>query len=142
MARLAREGLLGSLAKVNLLVCKPCLAGKAKRKPFGKAVRATNPLELVHLDICGPMNVRARHGGNYFSTFIDDYSRYGYVYLISHKSEALDCLRRLVVEVENQRDRSIMVLRTNHGCEYLSEQFKGLSEEKGIIRQLTIPGTP
>uniref|UniRef100_A0A2N9HQ47 Integrase catalytic domain-containing protein n=1 Tax=Fagus sylvatica TaxID=28930 RepID=A0A2N9HQ47_FAGSY len=56
MARLAREGLLGPLAKVDLPICEPCLAGKACRKPFGKAVRATQPLELIHSDICGPMN--------------------------------------------------------------------------------------
>ncbi|GAV60933.1 gag_pre-integrs domain-containing protein, partial [Cephalotus follicularis] len=57
MTRLAREGLLGPLAKVNLPICEPCLAGKACRKPFGKAIRDTHPLELVHSDICGPMNV-------------------------------------------------------------------------------------
>ena len=142
MTRSAREGLLGPLAKVNLPVCEPCMAGKAIRKPFGKAVRATSPLELVHSDICGPMNVRARHGGTYFITFIDDYSRYGYVYLISHKSEALDCFIRFIKEVENQIERTLKVLRTDRGREYLSEQFKGLCEDKGIQRQLTIPGTP
>ncbi|GAV81213.1 gag_pre-integrs domain-containing protein, partial [Cephalotus follicularis] len=57
MTQLARECLLGPLAKVNLPICEPCLAGKACRKPFGKAIRATHPLELVHSDICGPMNV-------------------------------------------------------------------------------------
>ncbi|KAK2985539.1 hypothetical protein RJ640_000770, partial [Escallonia rubra] len=55
MTRLAREDLLGPLAKVNLQTCEACLAGKTCRKPFGKAVRATQPLELVHSDICGPM---------------------------------------------------------------------------------------
>ncbi|KAL0461127.1 UNVERIFIED_CONTAM: hypothetical protein Slati_0000300 [Sesamum latifolium] len=104
MTRLAREGLLGSLAKVNLPTCEPCMAGKACRKPFGKAKRATHPLELVHSDICGPMNVRARHGAFYFLTFIDDYSRYGSVYLLSHRSEALDCFKRFLAEVENQRE--------------------------------------
>jgi hypothetical protein len=52
MARLAREGLLGPLAKVDLPICEPCLVGKACRKPFGKAVRATQPLELIHSDCC------------------------------------------------------------------------------------------
>jgi hypothetical protein len=51
MARLAREGLLGPLAKVDLPICEPCLAGKACRKPFSKAVRATQPLELIHSNI-------------------------------------------------------------------------------------------
>ncbi|KAL0378716.1 UNVERIFIED_CONTAM: hypothetical protein Sradi_3177100 [Sesamum radiatum] len=106
MTRLAREGLLGSLARVNLPTCESCMAGKACRKPFGKAKRATHPLELVHSDICGPMNVRARHGAFYFLTFIDDYSHYGSVYLLSHRPEALDCFKRFLTEVENQREKA------------------------------------
>uniref|UniRef100_A0A2N9IVG1 CCHC-type domain-containing protein n=1 Tax=Fagus sylvatica TaxID=28930 RepID=A0A2N9IVG1_FAGSY len=98
MARLAREGLLGPLAKVDLPICEPCLAGKACRKPFGKAMRATQPLELIHSDICGPMNVKAHHGASYFLTFIDDYTRYGYVQLIAHRYEALDCFKHFVAE--------------------------------------------
>ena len=86
MARLARKkGLLGLLTKVDLPMCESCLAGKAYCKPFGKATRATHVLELVHSDICGPMNVKARHGTFYFLTFIDYYTRFGYVYLISHR---------------------------------------------------------
>uniref|UniRef100_A0A2N9ERH0 Retroviral polymerase SH3-like domain-containing protein n=1 Tax=Fagus sylvatica TaxID=28930 RepID=A0A2N9ERH0_FAGSY len=74
------------------------------RKPFGKAMRATQPLELIHSNICEPMNVKARHGASYFLTFIDDYTRYGYVQLIAHRYEALDCFKRFVAEVENQHD--------------------------------------
>jgi transposase InsO family protein len=88
------------------------------------------------------MNVRARHGGSYFITFIYDFTRYGHVYLISHKSEALDCFRCYVSLVENQLDKSIKVFRTDRGCEYLSEQFKELCDEKGILRQLTMPQMP
>ena len=142
LARLAREGLLGSITNVSLPMCEPCLAGKAYRKPFGKAPRATHPLELVHSDICGPINVKARHGASYFLTFIDDYSCFSYVYLISHRFEALDCFKRFMVEVENLKERNLKVFRINRGREYLSKQFQELCEEKGICRQLTIPGTP
>jgi len=100
MNRLAKEGLLDRLTKVKLPRCKSCLAGKATAKPFGKASRATTPSELIHYDICGPMSVKARHWTNYFLTFIDDYSRYGYVYLLSHHCETLDVFKRFVVEVE------------------------------------------
>uniref|UniRef100_A0A2N9ER04 Integrase catalytic domain-containing protein n=1 Tax=Fagus sylvatica TaxID=28930 RepID=A0A2N9ER04_FAGSY len=105
--------------------------GKACRKPFGKAVRATQSLELIHSDICGPMNVKARHGASYFLTFIDDYTRYGYVQLIAHRYEALDCFKRFVAEVENQHEKSLKALRTDRGRDYLSDQFKDLCEEKG-----------
>ena len=84
MTRLAREGLMGNLTKVTLSTCEHCLVGKLKRKPFGKATRASFPLQLIHSDICGPMNVRAKYRGFYFITFIDDYTRYIHVYLISH----------------------------------------------------------
>ena len=78
----------------------------------------------------------------YFITFINDYTRYDHVYLISHKSEALDCFRRYMRLVENQLDKSIKAFRTDCGREYLSEQFKELCDEKGIERQLTIAYTP
>ena len=74
MSRLAREGLLGLLTKVDLQLCEPCLAGKACRKPFRTTKRVAHPIELVHSDICGPINKKARHGASYFLTLIDDYS--------------------------------------------------------------------
>ena len=74
MEGLAREGLFGSLTKINLPICEPCLAGKATRKPFGKGKRIDYPLQLIHSDIYGPMNVRARHGASYFIAFIDDFT--------------------------------------------------------------------
>ena len=141
MAKLAREGLLDPLAKVDLPICEPCLARKACRKPFGKAVKATQLVELIHSNICGPMNVKACHGASYFLTFIDDYMRYGYILLIAHRYEALDCFKRFVAEVENRHEKSLKALRTNRGREYLSNQFKDLCEEKGIRRQLTISNT-
>ena len=87
------------------------------------------------------MNVRARHGASYFIIFIDSYSCFGYVYLISHKLEALDCFRCFVHEVENQMEKTLKILRTDKGREYLSDLFKSLCEEKCIVPHLTIPGT-
>jgi len=139
--RLTRAGLLGSLTKEKLPVCEHCLVGKAIRLPFGKAKRASSPLQFIHLDIYSLMNVRARREGNYFITFIDDFTRFGHVYLISHKSEALDCFIRYTNLVENKLSTKIKPLRTDRGREYLSKQFKNFCDKKGIARQLTIPYT-
>ena len=84
MHRLVREDILGALTKVELPICENFLAGKINRKSFNKRIRAEKPLQLIHSDICGPMNVSAKHGTLYFITFIDDYSCFGHVYLISH----------------------------------------------------------
>ena len=86
--------------------------------------------------------MRARHGAEYFITFIDDFTRFGHVYLISHKSDALDCFKRYTNLVENQLNVKIKTLRTDRGREYLSDQFKIFCDEKGIAQQLTIPYTP
>ena len=61
--------------------------GKMTKMPFsGTMERATDLLEIIHTEVCGPMNVEARGGYRYFLTFIDDLSRYGYIYLMKHKN--------------------------------------------------------
>jgi len=140
--RLAKNGILDRLTRVKWPRCESCLAGKATIKPFGKASKVFSPLELIHSDICKPTNVKARHGAIYFITLIDDYSRYGYVYLLFHRYETLDVFKRFVAEAETQLKRRVKILRTDQGREYLSDMFKEFCEEKRIQRQLTIPRTP
>ena len=142
MNRLAKEGLLTNISKVEKSTCEHCLIGKTCRKPFGTSKRSESPLQLIHSDICGPLNVKARHGASYFITFIDDFTRFGHIFLISHKHEAISCFKSYMSLVENQLDRKIKVLRTDRGGEYLSTQFKELCDEKGIVHQLTMPYTP
>ena len=113
MYKLVRKGMLGPLTKIELPICESCLARKTTRKPFSKGIRAEKPLQLIHSDNCGLMNVNAKHGASYFITFIDDYSRFGHVYLISHKSKALDCFRLFFNMAENQLDNNVKAVRTN-----------------------------
>ncbi|KAL4332985.1 hypothetical protein GQ457_07G006920 [Hibiscus cannabinus] len=68
----------------------------------GKGERASDLLGLIHSDVCGPMNTQARGGCQYFITFTDDFSRYGYIYLMRHKSEALEKFKEFKNEVQNQ----------------------------------------
>ena len=89
--------------------------------PFSeKGERAKELLELIHSDVCGPMTTPAREGFSYFITFIDDYSRYGYVYLMKYKSEAFEKFKEFRQEVEKQLRRSIKTLWSDRGGEYLN----------------------
>ena len=65
----------------------------AKRPSLAKGERSKEPLRLVHSDVCVPLSVQARGGYEYFVTFIDDYSRYDYVYLMLKKSETFGKFR-------------------------------------------------
>ena len=72
------------------------------KTPFtGFPERAFDLLELIHTDMCGPMSSTARGGFQYFITFTDDLSRYGYVYLMKHKSETFEKFKEFQSKVEN-----------------------------------------
>ena len=69
--------------------------------------------------------------------FIDNYSRYGYVYLLHHKSEIFEKFKEFRAEVEKQLGKPIKALRFDRGEEYLSDEFIGYLLENGILSHLT-----
>ena len=86
--RLENDSLLRELIVRTIPIFESCRKGKMIKRPFSaKGQRATQPLELVHSDVCGPLRVQARGGYEYYVTFIDDYSKYAFTYLIARKSE-------------------------------------------------------
>ncbi|KAK0584275.1 hypothetical protein LWI29_010398 [Acer saccharum] len=113
-----------------------------KRSFTTKGTRATKCLGLIHTDVCGPMNIQARGGYEYFITFKDDYPRFGYVYLMRHKSDAFDMFKAFKVEVENQLEKHIKILRSDRGGEYLFGEFQIYLIDNGIISQFSALGTP
>ena len=107
-----------------------------------KGYRAKEVLNLVHTDLYGPISTSARGGYEYFITFIDDYSRYGYIYLTRQKSEAFEKFKEFKAKVENHRGRSIKSLQFDRGGEYLLGEFRQFLIDHGITSQLAAPGQP
>ena len=143
MTKLHLDGLLTSFDFGSYEICEAYLLGKMTNTPFtGFPERASNLLELIHTDVCGPMSSIARGGFQYFITFTDDLSRYGYVYLMKHKSETFEKFKEFQSEVENQCGKKIKALRSDRGGEYLSHEFSNHLKSCGIVPQLTPPGTP
>jgi transposase InsO family protein len=143
MKKLHSDGLLETLDFESFGTCEPCLMGKMTKTPFsGTMERASDLLEIIHTDVCGPMSVSARGGYRYFITFTDDLSRYGYIYLIKHKSETFEKFKEFQSEVENHRNKKIKFLRSDRGGEYLSYEFGMHLKKYGIVPQLTPAGTP
>ncbi|KAL5545756.1 hypothetical protein UlMin_005443 [Ulmus minor] len=140
--RLVSDGILKTLDFSDFDICVECIKGKqTKTKKLG-ANRATDVLELIHTNICGPYPTASWNGQQYFITFIDDYSRYGYLFLIHEKSQSLDL----------QLNKRIKSVRSDRGGEYYGrydgsgEQrpgpFAKYLEECGIVPQYTMPGSP
>nr|GEU67251.1 hypothetical protein [Tanacetum cinerariifolium] len=91
--KLQQEGLLKSTDDESFDQCVSCLSVKMTRKSFPhRPERATGLFGIIHTDVCGPLRHVSRQGASYFITFTDDYSRYGYVYLLKHKHEGYEAL--------------------------------------------------
>ena len=113
------------------------------KQPFNKLnERADELLGIIHTNVCGPFSHEARGGYRYFITFTDDFSWYGDVYLMRHKSESFEKFKEFHNEVQNQLDRKIKLLRSDHGDEYLSKEFEDHLMECRIVSQLTPLYTP
>ena len=143
LTQLVKDGLIENLTIEPYPTCESCIRGKMTKAPFtGVGHRATDLLELVHSDVCGPMSQTAHSGFLYFVTFTDDVSRYGYVYLMKHKSETFEKFKEFRNEVEKQTGQYIKCLRSDRGGEYMSGEFTDYLKENGILAQYTPPGTP
>ena len=121
--------------------CQICVEAKLSKTSFPSIERSTEPLELIHTDVCDLKLVQTRGGKRYFITFIDDCTRFCYLYLMRSKDEAIEKFKIFKSEVENQLSKKIKVLRSDRGGEYESP-FKELCAENGIIHQTTAPYSP
>nr|GEX77052.1 retrotransposon protein, putative, Ty1-copia subclass [Tanacetum cinerariifolium] len=141
--KLQQEGLLRSIDDESFDQCVSCLSGKMTRKSFSYCPeRATDLLGIIHIDVYGPLRHVSRQGASYFITFTDDYSRYGYVYLLKNKHEVFETFKVIKNEVENQLEKTIKALRSDRGGEYISQEFKDYLKSYGIVQQLTPPYIP
>ena len=112
------------------------------KKPFKSVERNLDLLELVHTDICELNGILTRGGNRYFITFIDDSSRFTYVYLLKHKDDAFNVFKVYKAEVENQLGKKIKIIRSDRGGEYFSNEFIVFCEDHGIIHECSAPRTP
>jgi len=119
MERLIKENILHSLDFSDFDNCIDCIKGKltAKiRKTSGS--RKEGILQLIHTDICGPITPITLGGYRYFITFTDDFSRYGWIYLLHEKSESLDSLKEFKAAVELKFDTQVKCIHSDRGGEF------------------------
>nr|GEV19963.1 hypothetical protein [Tanacetum cinerariifolium] len=141
--KLQHDGLIESTDDESFDECVSCLSGKMTRKPFShRTERATDLLGIIHTDVCGLLRHVSRQGTSNFITFMDDYSRYGYVYLLKHKHEVFETFKVFKNEVDNQLEKTIKDLRSDRGGEYISQEFKDYLKAFRIVQQLTPLYTP
>ncbi|GKC27583.1 zinc finger, CCHC-type containing protein [Tanacetum coccineum] len=112
---------------------------KITKKSFQNVKREIKVLELIHSDLCDLHATPSLGNKKYFVTFIDDASRFCYVYLLHSNDEALDKFKVFKTEVELQQGSLIKRFRTDGGGEYMDTQY---FQSVGIIHETNAPYTP
>ena len=126
------DGLL--VIKETTGIYKACVVGKHLEHKFhwGKESRASYILGLIHYDIISPMPITSMNGSRYVLNFIDDFSRYTWVFFIKKKSEVCEKFTKLKALIENASGQNIKILRSDNGGEYVSNELLHICSQSGI----------
>jgi len=123
--------------------CSICVEGKQTRLPHQtERIRAKCPLQLVHSDLCGPMDTTSYDGKRYLLTFIDDFTHFTIAYTLRTKSEVLRYFKMFQAMAEAHFNLKISRFRCDNGREYVSKEICQLFENCGIQYEFTIRYTP
>ena len=120
LKQLAADGLVDGFdfdRSKEISFCEPCVKGKHHRNPFPSCggTRAAEPLGLVHTDVCRKINVRSIGGAEYFLTFVDDKTRYVWVYFLKPKEEVFSHFADWKAMVEKASGRKLKRVRSDNG---------------------------
>ncbi|KAG7559347.1 Nucleic acid-binding OB-fold [Arabidopsis thaliana x Arabidopsis arenosa] len=124
------------------MICGPCNQGKQVKVQHKKVpdVQTKSALDLVHMDLMGPMPIESIAGKKYVFVLVDDFSRYTWVRFIREKSDTAYSFRIWALQLINERG-GIKRIRSDHGGEFQNESMKDFCENHGIAHQFSAPRT-
>lgn len=109
--------------------CEACLYGKQHRSSFqSRKIISKTCGEIVHVDLCGPIEVPSIGGSKYFLLLKDDYSHFRFVYFICHKTEVFEKVKAFLKLSKNAYGHNVRIFRTDNGTEFINSTIKGLLE--------------
>nr|GEX55243.1 hypothetical protein [Tanacetum cinerariifolium] len=125
-------------------LCSACEQGKSKKVSFPSqlVLRTESKLDLIHMDLCGPMRVASINGKKYIPVIVDDYSRYTWVYFLRTKDEAPDTIINFINQVQRNLKAQILKIQTGNGTEFKNEKLRSIYAKLGIMHHTSIARTP
>ncbi|UYV64499.1 hypothetical protein LAZ67_3001003 [Cordylochernes scorpioides] len=118
----------------NMDTCQVCIQAKHPRTPFKPVLypQSTRPLDLIHIDLIGPIQEESIGGAKYVLTLVDDFSRKIFVEFLSSKLETFDIIRSFIEEIEKEKEIKVKQLRSDNGKEFTNHQMTQYLKEETI----------
>ncbi|GJR42010.1 retrovirus-related pol polyprotein from transposon TNT 1-94 [Tanacetum coccineum] len=125
-------------------LCSACERGKRKKASHPPKLVPSDhsKLELLHMDLCGPMRVASINGKRYILVIVDDYSRYTWVYFLRSKDETPEIIKKFIAQAQLNYKAKVCKIRTDNGTEFKNTTLKAHYEKLGIMQQFSIARTP
>ncbi|KAJ9555814.1 hypothetical protein OSB04_010428 [Centaurea solstitialis] len=125
-------------------LCSACEKGKQTRASFkSKQISSiSSPLQLLHMDLFGPVNVQSIGGKKYTLVIVDEYSRYTWVFFLRAKSDAPEEIILFVRKMEKLNNLTVRSIRSDHGTEFKNSTLESFFEQKGISQNFSSVRTP
>nr|GEY11338.1 retrovirus-related Pol polyprotein from transposon TNT 1-94 [Tanacetum cinerariifolium] len=135
---------LPKLKYVKDQLCSSCELSKAKRSSFkSKAVPSSKGrLNLLYMDLHGPMRVASINGKKYILVIVDDYSRYNWTLFLRSKDETPEVLKEFLMMIQRNLQALVITVRTDRGIEFLNKTLNAFFKEEGIKNQTSTARTP
>lgn len=95
------------------------------------------PLDLIHMDICGPVQTITPGNKRYVLSIIDDYSSYAKIYLTEPKNQTTVCIKDYIAMAKKQFSKKPKTIRSDTGGEYVNKHLQNYLSNVGIRMQFT-----
>ncbi|GKA31222.1 retrovirus-related pol polyprotein from transposon TNT 1-94, partial [Tanacetum coccineum] len=144
---LSKNNIVNGLPKLKFVkdhLCSSCELGKAKRKSFHTKTTPSSKrrLQLLHMDLCGPMRVESINGKKYVLVIVDDYSRYTWTHFLRSKDETPGVLIDFLTLVQRGLHAQVTTVRTDKGTEFLNKTLHAYFAKEGIRHETSTARTP
>src|SRR3954470_24926359 len=125
-------------------LCEACQKGKFSRPAFKSknVVSSSRPLELLHIDLFGPVKTASVRRKKYGLVIVDDYSRWTWVKFLKHKDETHSVFFDFCIQIQSEKECKIIKVRSDHGGEFENRSFEEFFKENGIAHDFSCPRTP
>ena len=138
---LISQGSLGSI-KEEPLHCTACQTAKQTALPFNPSISiSASPFDLVHSDVWGPAPTPTMGGCRYFIIFIDDFSRFTWIYLLKNRSEIPQIYINFATMIHTQFSKCIKTFRRDNASEYRDSKLLSFLAKQGTTSEFSCPGT-